>query len=293
MAKSMTGYGRGSLHSEVGHFTLEIHSVNRKFLDITVQLPKELVRFEGQIRKVITSRISRGQVTVKLYASFDEIIPITAHPNLALAKQLKQAWEAIAKELGVSTDQFDLSLLSSEEDLIVYEENLNDESKYKEALDKTLEIALQGILEMKSKEGAVLQTDILQRIAKIRGLLEKIEEKAPAAPSRFREKLMARLEELLPGNSENEDRILREVALLAEKLDISEEITRLSYHLTHAEELLESNDSVGKELEFVLQEMFREINTIGSKCQDKEISRYVIESKSELEKIREQIQNVE
>lgn len=294
MLKSMTAYGRASFQSKVGHFVAEIQSVNRKFLEINAQLPKELSRFDAELKKWILSHVSRGNITLKIWASFDEMIPVVVHPNLPLARQLKKAWDLIAEELNVPLTQFDLSLLSSEEELITFEENLQDENLYRNALKSVVELAMQGFLQMKKAEGSVLQEDISERLSKTRIWVKAIEVKAPSAPAKYREKLIARLEEFLVGsNIEHEERILREVAIFAEKVDITEEVIRFFCHLNHAEELLNSNESVGKTLEFVLQELGREINTIGSKSSDLEIARLVIDIKSELERIREQIQNVE
>lgn len=293
MLKSMTAFGRGTFTSALGHFSVEIQSVNRKFLDVQIQLPKELTRFDGELRRWLAPLIARGQVTLKANAAFNEKSPLKVRPNLPLAKQLKNAWMEIAKELNISESEFDLELLSAEEGLMTYEDDVQDEDLYCEALKKASVEAFIGFEAMKIKEGAVLQHDISSRIGAMCDKLALIQMKAPHATVKYREKLMARLQEVVPGNIENEDKILREIALFAEKIDITEEITRFDYHLKHALELLASNESVGKTFEFVLQELGREINTIGSKSSDKDIARLVIEVKSELEKIREQIQNIE
>lgn len=290
----MTAFGRSSLNTKLGHFVIEIQSVNRKFLDINVLLPRELSQFDIEIKKWLSPYLARGQVTVKVTVSFEGIVPFIIRPNLPLARQLKAAWEEIAKELHVEKEHFNLSLLSRSEGLLCYEENLDEESHYRETLKKVLDESLKNFLTMKTQEGTVLQGDILQRLKVMQQLMQLIQQKSPLATKKYRDKLMMRLEELLPGQVENEERILREIALFAEKLDISEEITRFLCHLNHFEELLHSTTlSVGKTLEFVLQEMNREINTIGSKSSDLEIARAVIDIKSELERIREQIQNIE
>src|SRR4029077_2018623 len=161
-------------------------------------------------------------------------------------------------------------------------------------LKQALDMALDGFLQMKCQEGAILQADISQRLTKMGESLKIVEHKMPFATKKYREKLVARLDEIVPGHIENEERILREIALFAEKIDITEEMTRFYCHLTHFQELIHSTVlSVGKTLEFVLQELNREVNTIGSKSSDLEIARAVIDIKSELERIREQIQNIE
>jgi uncharacterized protein (TIGR00255 family) len=290
----MTAYGRASLNTKVGHFVIEIQSVNRKFLEIQVVLPRELSQFDIELRKWLSPYLARGQVTIKVGVIFEGPVPFMIRPNLPLARQLKNAWNEIAKELHLEEREFSLSLLESAEGLLSYEENREEEDHYRLVLKQTLEVAIESFLRMKAQEGAVLQADIVERLEKMRQAMQLVEQKAPFASRKYRDKLVARLEELLPGQVENEERILREVALFAEKVDVMEEITRFFCHLTHFEELLQSTSlSVGKTLEFVLQELNREINTIGSKSSDLDIARSVIDIKSELERIREQIQNVE
>lgn len=294
MLKSMTAYGRAILKSPVGHFIAEIQSVNRKFLEVQASLPKELERFEAELKKVVQKAVSRGQVTLKFFATFDEALPIVIKPNILLAKQLKQAWEEVASALGLDKNQFDPSLLSRFGDVLSFEDNFAGEELYQEALNQVLEAALKDFLSMKLREGEALQADILMRISLMRTWIAYIEQRAPEAPKKYREKLIARLEELFPGSIENEERILREIAVFAEKIDVTEEITRFVSHLNQFQETIHSSDSaVGKTLEFIIQEMNREINTIGSKSSDLEIIRHVIQIKGELERIREQIQNVE
>lgn len=294
MLKSMTAYGRASVNTKVGHFIVEIQSVNRKFLEINVFLPRELDQFDIELKKWLMPHLARGQVTVKVNVTFEGAVPFIVKPNLPLARQLKNAWDKIAGELQLDVDEFRLSLLAKTEGLLSYEENHEEEENYREALKSTLEIALKGFLQMKIQEGAVLQADISSRLDKIRQLIQIVEQKSPFATRKYREKLVARLDELMPGHVENEERILREVALFAEKIDITEELTRFNCHLVHFEELIHSQViSVGKTIEFVLQELNREINTISSKSSDLEIARAVIDVKSELERIREQIQNIE
>lgn len=294
MLKSMTAYGRASLNTKVGHFVVEIQSVNRKFLEVNVFLPRELNQFDIELKKWLLPHLARGQVTVKVNVTFEGAVPFVVRPNLPLARQLKSAWDEIARDLELDVDEFRLSLLESAEGLLSYEENLAEEDNYRDALKETLEVALKAFLQMKAQEGAVLQTDIAQRLVKMRQSMQTIEQKMPFATRKYREKLIARLDELVPGHVENEERILREIALFAEKIDITEELTRFYCHLTHFEELIYSQVlSVGKTLEFVLQELNREINTIGNKSSDLDIARAVIDVKSELERIREQIQNIE
>ncbi len=294
MLKSMTAYGRSSIKVDVGHIVVEIQSVNRKHLEISVLLPKELELFDSEIKKWVSAQVHRGNVSVKITASFESKVPFLVLPNLPLAKQIKLAWEAIAKHLQVNHDEFDLSLLANVPDILILEENSEHEDLYRKYLKESVEAALKGFMHMKVQEGALLQADINNRLIKIHKTMQLIEERVPYASQKYRDKLLARLEEILPGHIENEERILREVAVFAEKIDITEEITRFFCHLTRFEELMLSEiQTIGKTLEFIMQELNREINTIGSKSLDLDISGYVIDIKSELERIREQIQNIE
>ncbi len=290
----MTAYGRAARNEKAGHFVIEIQSVNRKFLDVSVCLPRELSQFDIELKKWLLPLVGRGQITVKVNVTFEGSPPFTVKPNLPLARQLKLAWNQIEKELEMGDIPFDLNRLTGVEDLFTFEENASFEGEYRDALKKTFDDALAVFLQMKQQEGAVLQADICRRIASIEQSFAKIESSGGDATNKYRQKLLMRLQEVVPGHFENEERVLREIALFAEKVDIAEEITRFYCHLTHFRELLESKAlSVGKTIEFVLQELNREINTIGSKSSDIEIARAVIDIKSELEKIREQIQNVE
>ena len=295
MLKSMTAYGRASLVTPLGRFTAELQSVNRKYLEINANLPKEFLRFEIDIKKWIAAAVARGQVTIRVSAVLDKTPPLVARPNLPLARQIKDAWDKIAQELNIPPGSgFTLEMLANQEDIILFDENTQDEDKFRNALQETIEKALEKLLEMKIQEGNALQQDILLRLSIIRSGVEKIALKAPLATKRFREKLIERLEEVLAGSVENEEKVLREVSVYAEKIDITEELVRLDSHLKQfAEKINTAQDSIGKTLEFLLQEMNREVTTIGSKSSELEVSQVVVELKSELERIREQIQNVE
>lgn len=290
----MTAYGRATLDHAVGHFTAEVQSLNRRYLECTIILPRELCRFESDIKKWVSSVVSRGQVSVKLHAEFFNSTPVDAKPNLPLARQLKAAWDEIAKELHQPKDSFKLEMLANIEDIIIYDSNLQDEETFRNILHNVINMALTRLLEMKEIEGEAMEQEIIQRLNIISDSLKKIAVKAPTATKKFRQKLVERLEEILAGSVENEERILREVGVFAEKIDIAEEIVRLESHINQFKDLLEKPmGSVGKTFDFLLQEMNRETNTIGSKSAELEVSQLVVEMKSELERIREQVQNIE
>lgn len=289
----MTAYGRACVASSFGRIIVEIQSVNRKHLEINSFLPKELVRFDAEIKQWVGARIHRGQVTFKVTACFDTESPTVVAPNLPLARQLKKAWDQIATELGIEKE-FSLELLAKENDLLLYEEDLKDEEGCRKALHEATSHALSQMMEMKRKEGEALRNDISSRLERLETLIKKAEDKAPDAPKKFRQKLTERLEEVLQKGIENEERILREVCVYAEKVDIAEEITRFKSHLKQFETLLNKESlSIGKTMDFLVQELNREINTVGSKASDIELSHLVVDIKGELERIREQIQNIE
>lgn len=291
----MTAYGRSVYVCTEGRFVAELHSVNKRFLEVNVHLPRELIRFEREIKKRVGKKFSRGQVNVFWNIQMTGGSNISVKPNLVLAKQLKAAWAEIESELEISDSKnFDLSLIASEKSLFFYDDDLQDDSIIRAALEKALSEALDAAIVMKEDEGQALKEDMAGRLPTLKKKIDLINEKVPEATKRYKERLLANLEVVLPGSTENEERVLREVALYADRIDISEEISRFRIHLEKYQSLLEANDgAVGKTLEFLVQEMHREVNTIGSKSSDAEVSHLVVDIKSELEKTREQVQNVE
>jgi uncharacterized protein (TIGR00255 family) len=294
MLKSMTAYGRASLISSLGHFSIEIQSVNRKHLEINTVLPKEFLRFDAEIKRWISMVVGRGQVNVRINVSFEQTTPLKVIPNLALAHQIKQAWNDLASALQVTIDDSSLiRVLSNQSEILLYDDDLQHETEYKNVLKELVDQALIHLVAMKTKEGASLLDDMMGRLGVLSKTIKCIAEKAPGATVRYQEKLKERVQEALGASIENEERILREVCVYADKIDIAEELTRFDSHLSQMHQLLQSKQAVGKTLEFLIQELNREINTIGSKSSDVDVSRFVIEIKTELERIREQIQNIE
>jgi uncharacterized protein (TIGR00255 family) len=295
--KSMTAYGRGNSIFPYGRFLVEIQSVNRRFLEININLPRFLTRFENELRKRIANTIGRG--TLNLYISFkaEGALPIAIFPNIPLAHALKEAWEKLKEELNLE-ESLPISLLAQEKDLFIFEDELKNEDAYRRALQLALDEALGSLLSMKREEGQRLAEDLHNRISFLRGEISKIQESGQEAPEKYRQKLHARLEELLSGSSHNDERILREIAIYTERIDITEEIVRFKSHLDQMEHTLlkpqENELEVrGKTLDFILQELNRETNTLGSKASDLTVSKHVVTIKTELEKIREQVQNLE
>ena len=289
----MTAFGRATITTNIGRFAVEIQSVNRKYLEVNSFIPREFVRFDPDIKKCIGDRIHRGQLNLKLSVALSDSAPVKVTPNRVLARQLGEAWKAIAEEIG-SKDAPSLGLLKGESGLLVLEDAIEDEQGFREAILAVCEEAIDRLMEMKTLEGKALEKDILDSLGEIVPLIDMVEEKAPQATERYRKKLKERLEEILPGVVENEERILREISMYAEKVDVSEEIMRLRSHISQFRETVEKSDGgVGKKLDFLVQEMNREANTIASKSNEISVSHAVVDIKGLLERVREQIQNVE
>ncbi len=294
MLISMTGFGRSARETPFGRVTLEIQSVNRKHLEVFVSLPKELGRFELEFRKWVAETISRGQVSVRLFLTPNDDALSRMLPDTDLLKSMKEAWSKLARESGFGDEGITLPFLlqylptSSHNSLAGSdEENL---SLLKESADE----ALEGALAMKRREGKALAIDISGRLDALEKMIREIEVSSPDAVAKQRDKLRERVQEVLQPGLDLDERLLREIAIFAERLDIAEEITRFGSHIEQFRAVLQSKDTrVGRKLEFLVQEMGREINTIGSKSADAAISHLVVNAKSELEKVREQIQNVE
>lgn len=295
--KSMTAYGRGGVSFAYGSFSVEIQSVNRRYLEVNINLPRLFARFEGSLRKRIAQRVGRGMVNVLVGWRPEGQTPVTVIPNLTLAKSVKQAWEKIAFDLGLEA-AVDLSLLAREKDLLLFEEEIPEEKSYQTALNACLEEALDHLVAMKEKEGHALSRDLHQRTYILDDLIQEIEKQAPQRCEKYRQKLVERLEELFTTSPEQEERLLREAALLAERIDITEEVVRFKSHIGQFRQMLEkplaqATETRGKSLDFLIQELNREMNTIGSKGSDLVITQHVVKAKAELEKMREQVQNIE
>ncbi|NGX53752.1 MAG: hypothetical protein K1000chlam4_00469 [Chlamydiae bacterium] len=294
--KSMTAYGRACPSSEIGRLVVEIQTLNRRHLEMNFSQPKPLARFEIEMRKQIAARIGRGQVNVSIVWRPEESQETKVIPNISRAKSVKGAWDKIAGELGLNA--CDLSILALEKGLIEYEEEIVDEKLFSQTMQKGIGEALDYCIAMRQKEGAVLALDLEKRLAFLGEGIAKIEAMAPEAVELTREKLSSRLEELFNGSPENEERILREVALFAERLDITEEVVRFKSHIDEFRSTLKraskaANETRGKHLDFIIQELMREINTIGSKSSNMKVAHLVVRVKSEIEKMREQTQNIE
>jgi uncharacterized protein (TIGR00255 family) len=282
----MTAYGRAQQSSKLGRWTVDISSVNRKGLDLNIALPPALLFLDGDLRKWAGQAAERGQVSVRV--SF-ESLQLEGEGSIRLLKEQKQKWEKTAKVLGYPPASIDLEFLLRRLDP---EQIPMDEKALKAELQKIWDAACKNWAAMKEQEGKALVQDIEKRMQHIEKELEKVQERQPALQAQYRKKLQARMKEIKL--EIDEERLLKEAALMADKADVAEEVTRLHSHLEQMHAYLRSKEkSVGRTLDFLAQEMGREIGTLMAKAGDADISKIAIAIKSEVEKIREQVQNIE
>ncbi|NGX52046.1 MAG: hypothetical protein KR126chlam5_00339 [Candidatus Anoxychlamydiales bacterium] len=293
MINSMTGFGASLVVSKVGKLTLEITTINKRFLEVNIFLPKVFSSFETEIRKYISSKIVRGQVSLKFEFSPSEKNISSMLPSAANLKSLKMGWEKLSKDLGFKKDEITLEFLLSQTKYIP-EEKIKDVASLKKMIFDSAGKAIDSVIQMRKKEGLVIKADLEKRIIAIKKQLLSIQKKAPITKKNFEKRLKTKFEDIFRDKSEIEDRLLKEVAIFADKIDITEEILRLDNHLKEFLLLLKAKQtSVGRKLEFLLQECLREANTIASKASDADISRAAVAIKDEIEKIKEQLQNIE
>jgi len=292
MIKSMTGYGRGEKLFDDYKITVEIKSVNNRYLDYNIRLYKQYSFVEDAIRELISSRISRGKVDV--YVQYDTVDGddkvITL--NETVAKGYYDALKEMSSRLEI-TDDITLSTLSRFPDVFNVEKQDQDKDKIILDTKEVLNLALDDISANRAREGARLYDFFSKTIDTVREIVKIISERSPLTVDEHRHKITERIEELLNGVDYDESRLLTEVAIFSDKVNITEEIVRFESHLKEFSSLLQSDIPVGRKLDFTIQELNREANTMGSKCNDFEIAKAVVELKSEIEKLREQVQNIE
>ena len=294
MLKSMTGFGAGSARAEGVSISVELNSVNRKQLEVALRLPPHLISFEPRLQKIVQQYLSRGRVsgTVMLDLLEGET-SVTVDQKRAAA--VVETLRSSAKKLKLE-DDLSASMLLRIPNLLEFqtsEKNMQAGSSGFQCLEKALTAALKKLVAMRAKEGRALADDLKTRLAALDAMLVKIVTLAPGVVSKRRKKIFQGLEDLGLENLSSDERVLKEIALFGEKSDIAEEITRLASHIKQFRARLRSAEPVGRELDFLVQEFLREINTIGSKANDLEITQQVVAFKTELERIREQVQNVE
>lgn len=292
MANSMTGYGRHKEFVGSRDICFEIKSVNSRYLDLNIKLGRLYVRLEDKIRNLVTSKISRGKVDV--FLTVDNIDG--EKTELALNKEYLEAYLALLNNIkdnyGIG-GEIEISMLAGKSDIFNVRKLDEDSEELWAAVEPVVEKAIEKFLAMRETEGASMVADVREHVGVIAALRSEIKALAPAAITAANEKMIARVKDLLSSAEPDEGRLLTECAIFADKADINEELARLGSHFEQLEEILEEKGPIGRKLDFLVQEINREINTIGSKSADMAITKAVIAAKSEIEKIREQIQNIE
>ncbi len=292
MIRSMTGYGKGQASAEGTSVAVEIKAVNHRYSDVTVKSPRLMFPWEGEIKKKIGERLKRGKIDVFISQELAEGAALVPKLNLALAAAYVEIFEELRTRLPVDGG-IPVALVANQKDVVILREGEPAEEALRGCLDEALVQALTAIEGMRQAEGEATCRDMEGRLTTVGELLGRIEERAPLVPQEWREKLQERLQRLAGDVAFDPQRVAQELAVFADRCDISEEIVRFRSHVEQFRQLLDSVEPVGRQLDFLVQEMNREVNTMGSKSNDADLTRQVVALKSELEKIREQVQNVE
>ncbi|MHB8828212.1 MAG: YicC/YloC family endoribonuclease [Syntrophales bacterium] len=294
MTKSMTGYGKAEGVVSGRKFTVEMKSVNHRFLEISLRMPQILFSLEAEIKRRMGEKFSRGKIDVAIRA--DGNGAAEGETRLALNLPLVRNYHALLTQLKEElniTEEIALSAITGLRDVFMPVETVEEAADLWGEFSPILDEAIGNLSVMREKEGASLMLDLRDRLGMITGFLEEIATRAPAVVLDYQKRLTERIRELIAGVELDESRLLQEVAIMAEKSDITEEIVRFRSHVEQFSGLLTVGDAAGRKIDFLLQEMGREVNTIGSKSGDVGIARLVVEIKSELAKLREQAQNIE
>ena len=292
MIKSMTGFGRCEVQKDSRKFTVELKSVNHRYLDVNIRMPKKLNFFETAIRTLLKSYANRGKVDI--FITYEDLsqTQVSVKYNAALAAEYMKYLKQMEEEFGLEND-VRVSTLSRYPEVFTMEEQSEDEEELWNGLKEALEGAFTQFVETRKTEGENLKKDILSKLDLLSEQIGFIEERSPKIVAEYRAKLEDKMKELLADTQIEESRIAAEVILFADKICTDEEVVRLKSHISHMRNTLEEQDEIGRKLDFIAQEMNREANTILSKANDIEVSDRAISLKTEIEKIREQIQNIE
>jgi uncharacterized protein (TIGR00255 family) len=288
----MTGYGKGEAVTPNGTFSVEIRSVNHRYGEISVRMPRSLYAFENEVKRAASSTLKRGKIDISV--QWDESAAVGSAPqlDLAVARGYHDAYVILSKELNLPQDA-PLAFIMAQKGVLKESAGSPDETELQPQLLSAVKGAVTALDGMRTREGEALAVDLQARSVQIAEWSAQIGVRTPQVVLEYRQKLKNRLEQLLDGAEMDESRLAQEVALLADRCDITEELVRLASHFSQFDEALRSAEPVGRKLDFLMQEMNREVNTIGSKSNDAGITTLVIQIKAEMEKMREQVQNVE
>ena len=291
MIKSMTGYGKGESADVQGRCVVEIKAVNNRYGEVSVKMPRSFMAYENDVRKAVAGRVKRGKADLFVQwepAAGESIVPPINH---VAAKGYHQAFLDLAHELHVSAE-IPLSLIISQKN-VLQEAVSEEQGDLLPVLLQSVAQALDGLDLMRMREGEALQIDLKARRLDLAGLVAQVRERSPLVVEEYQLKLQQRLDKLLSGVEMDPQRLAQEVALLADRCDITEELVRLESHFIQFDDTLILKEPVGRKLDFLMQEINREVNTIGSKANDAVVTSLVVQMKAELEKMREQVQNIE
>lgn len=293
MIRSMTGFGHGEVSNDKNQkVTVEMKSVNHRYCDISLKLPKKLAMFEANIRNIMKEYASRGKIDI--YVSYEDLseTAISLHYNQAMAEEYMQVFKKMQEDFNIET-KITAEALAKYPEVVTIEEVQQDEEVWWELLEAALRQAAEKFVETRTIEGANLKRDLLGKLDQMAADVAFIEERSPQIIAEYRSKLEEKVKEFLEDSTIEENRIAAEVTLYADKIAVDEEIVRLQSHISSMTDVLESDESIGRKLDFMAQEMNREANTILSKSSDVDLADHAIELKTNVEKVREQIQNIE
>ena len=293
MIRSMTGFGHGEVSNDKNQkVTVEMKSVNHRYCDISLKLPKKLAMFEANIRNIMKEYASRGKIDI--YVSYEDLseTAVSLHYNQAMAEEYMQVFKKMQEDFNIET-KITAEALAKYPEVVTLEEVQQDEEVWWELLEAALRQAAEKFVETRTIEGANLKRDLLGKLDQMAADVAFIEERSPQIIAEYRSKLEEKVKEFLEDSTIEENRIAAEVTLYADKIAVDEEIVRLQSHISSMTDVLESDESIGRKLDFMAQEMNREANTILSKSSDVDLADHAIELKTNVEKVREQIQNIE
>ena len=293
MIRSMTGFGHGEVSNDKNQkVTVEMKSVNHRYCDISLKLPKKLAMFEANIRNIMKEYASRGKIDI--YVSYEDLseTAVSLHYNQAMAAEYMQVFKKMQEDFGIET-KITAEALAKYPEVVTLEEVQQDEEVWWELLEAALRQAAEKFIETRTIEGANLKKDLLGKLDQMAADVAFIERRSPQIIAEYRAKLEEKVKEFLEDSAIEENRIAAEVTLYADKIAVDEEIVRLQSHISSMTDVLESDESIGRKLDFMAQEMNREANTILSKSSDVDLADHAIELKTNVEKVREQIQNIE
>lgn len=290
--RSMTGYGIGRIERENYELKVEIRSVNSRFTDINIKLPRIIFNLEDAVRKNIKEKISRGKLEVYINMNIYNAEDVKVRANIGLAKSYYTAFESLADEFGIAKS-IDLKDLYLRDGVLEVHQSENDSSIYKESISEATEKAIETLIKMREAEGNNLKATLVRDLERLKKLVSKVNELSEDVVQEGMAKLETKIKDLVGEENLDIQRLTTEVAIIADKLAINEEIERLFSHLSQFDNIIELDEPIGRKLDFLVQEINREINTIGSKTTNIEILGFVVDMKSQVEKLREQIQNIE